>query len=97
MNGLILQHIIRLSLAAILAFLAILLWGKTRDAAWMSIVAGVVLGFVGNVFDMLRDLGIVNLANTVHVWQIPLPSLVLMVLPFVFFIFAFALMLRRNK
>ena len=52
----ILIMIIKLVLGGIAAFLAILVWSKTRDGAWFFLVSGTILGYCGIVFDMLRFL-----------------------------------------
>ena len=89
-------YIIKLSLGGIAAFLAILLWSKTRDAAWMSLVAGVVTSYAGIVYNMLVDLGIV-LSGGPLVFGIPLATLLFTCIPTLFYILAFVLMLIRNK
>ena len=89
-------YIIKLSLGGIAAFLAILLWSKTRDAAWMSLVAGVVTSYAGIVYNMLVDLGIV-LSGGPLVFGIPLATLLFTCVPTLFYILAFILMLIRNR
>ncbi|MFA6936903.1 MAG: hypothetical protein WCQ67_01585 [Treponema sp.] len=89
-------YIIKLSLGGIAAFLAILLWSKTRDAAWMSLVAGVVTSYAGIVYNMLVDLGIV-LNGGPLVFGIPLATLLFTCVPTLFYILAFILMLIRNR
>lgn len=89
-------YIIKLALGGIAAFLAILLWSKTRDAAWMSLVAGVVTSYAGIVYNMLVDLGIV-LSGGPLVFGIPLATLLFTCIPTLFYILAFILMLIRNK
>lgn len=89
-------YIIKLALGGIAAFLAILLWSKTRDAAWMSLVAGVVTSYAGIVYNMLVDLGIV-LNGGPLVFGIPLATLLFTCVPTLFYILAFILMLIRNR
>ena len=52
-------YIIKLVLGGLATFFAILVWGKTRDAAWMSLVAGIVLEYCGTVYNMFLDFGVV--------------------------------------
>jgi len=89
-------YIIKLVLGGIAAFLAILLWSKTRDAAWMSLVAGVVTSYAGIVYSMLVDLGIV-VRTGMLVFGIPIATLLFTVIPTLFYILAFILMLLRNR
>ena len=95
-QGQVILYIIKLILSGIAAFLAIALWSKTRDAAWMSLVAGAVTGYAGMVFELLVKMGIV-LADGIRIADIPLSSLLFSVIPTLFFILAFILMLRRTK
>ncbi len=88
--------IIKLVLGGITAFLAILLWSKTRDASWMSLVAGAVTSYAGIVYDMMVHLGII-VPGGVSVAGIPLPTLLFCVIPSCFFILAFILMLLRTR
>ena len=95
-QGQVILYSIKLILSGIAAFLAIALWSKTRDAAWMSLVAGAVTGYAGMVFELLVKMGIV-LAGGIRIADIPLSSLLFSVIPTLFFILAFILMLRRTK
>ena len=92
----LLMFIIKLALNGVAAFLAILLWSKTRDAAWMSLVAGAVTGYAGIVYELLVALGVV-LEGTVLIAGIPLLTLLFTVIPTLFYILAFILMLARSK
>ena len=92
----IILYIIKLALSGIAAFLAIALWSKTRDAAWMSLVAGAITGYAGMVFDLLVKLGII-IAGGVQITGIPLSTLLFTVIPSLFFILAFMLMLHRTR
>ena len=89
-------YIIKLSLGGIAAFLAIMLWSKTRDAAWMSLVAGTVIHYAGVVYNMLIDFGVV-FRGDIYVLGLSLSSLLFTALPLIFFIIAFILMLHRSR
>lgn len=89
-------YVIKLVLGGIAAFCSILLWSKTKDSVWMSLVAGVVVKYAGVVYEILSSLGIVLPWNAV-VWGISVPTLVFAALPDIFFIAAFVLMLKRNS
>ena len=92
----VILYIIKLVLAGCAAFLAIALWSKTRDSAWMSLVAGVVTGYAGMVYEMLVRLGIV-LESSRGIMGISISTLIFTVIPPLFFILAFILMLNRTK
>jgi len=91
-----LLFIVKLVLGGITAFLAIMLWSKTRDAAWMSLVAGAVTSYAGIVYDMMVRLGII-IPGGLSVAGIPLATLLFTVIPSCFFILAFILMLIRSR
>lgn len=92
----IILYIIKLVLGGIAAFLAIMLWSKTRDAAWVSLVAGAVTSYAGVVFEMLVKLGVI-VPGGLAVAGIPIATLLFTVIPSIFFILAFILMLNRNR
>ncbi len=92
----IILYIIKLVLGGIAAFLAIMLWSKTRDAAWISLVAGAVTSYAGIVFEMLVKLGII-VPGGIAVAGIPLATLLFTIIPSLFFILAFILMLIRSR
>lgn len=92
----ILLYIVKLVLGGILAFLAIMLWSRTRDAAWMSLVAGVVTTYAGLAYELFVKLGII-LESRLEFFGIPVSSLIFTIVPSIFFILAFILMLFRTK
>ena len=62
----------------------------------MSLVAGAVTGYAGIVYELLVALGVV-LEGTVLIAGIPLLTLLFTVIPTLFYILAFILMLARSK
>ncbi|MCR5288606.1 MAG: hypothetical protein K6E51_01285 [Treponema sp.] len=88
--------IIKLCLGGFTAFFAILLWSKTRDIAWMSIVAGAITTYVGIVFDLLVMLGII-VPGGILLWGVPVAVLVFTIIPSLFYILGFIVMLTRNR
>lgn len=90
--------VIKLIMGGLTAFFAILLWSKTKDVAWMSLVVGAITSYAGLVFNMLSDLGVI-LADKILIpgTELPLLTIIFTVLPNLFFILAFVLMLIRNK
>lgn len=91
----ILLFIIKLTICAIVAFLAILLMSKNRDAAWMNLVAGFLLSYAALVFDFLLNEKILS-PSSQTLFGIPLSSLICTVVPSVFFIIAFIIMLSKK-
>ncbi|MBP5174451.1 MAG: hypothetical protein ILP07_00870 [Treponema sp.] len=89
-------YIIKLVLGGITAFFAIILWSRTRDAAWMSMVAGTIIRYTGTVYDMLIDFGVV-FTTDIELFSIPLTTLLFTVVPSLFFILAFILMIHRTR
>ena len=85
----------RLILGALASFLAIMLWSKTRDVAWMLMVIGTITAYAEAVYAILKLLGISE-GNIFIIGSVPLMSILLPSLPTVFFIAAFAVMVRRK-
>ena len=93
----IIFFIIRLFLGGVIAFLAIMLWSRTRDFSWMFLVLAAVTGYSSIVFDLLLKLGFVTSRNVLILGnEIPLVQLVLAVIPSLFVIAAFILMLIKT-
>lgn len=80
---------------ALAAFFAIMLWSKTRDVAWMLIVIGTITAYVNTVYSILDFFGIVDNAF-LSIGSVPFASIVLPVLPPVFFSIAFIVMIVRK-
>jgi hypothetical protein len=87
---------IKLVLGGFTAFLAILLWSKVYDAPWMALVGGAITGYAGIVYDMLRAIGVVDYRPKVGA-GISLGTLAFTVVPLLFVITAFILMIARNR
>lgn len=89
----------QLILGAIAAFLAIFLWPKIRDAAWMLIIFGIIVTYVETVYSILRTLGISGDGFLIFD-SVPLVSFILPTVRALFFISAFVIMifgLSRKK
>lgn len=93
----IIFFIIKLFLGGVIAFLAIMLWSRTRDFSWMFLVFAAVTSYSSIVFDLLLRLGFVT-SREVSILgnEIPLVQLVLAVVPGLFVIMAFILMLIKT-
>jgi len=85
----------QLILGAVVAFLAIYLWPKIRDAAWMMIIFGTIVAYIETVYSILKNFGITGdeiLINS----SFPLISFILPAVRMSFFIAAFAIMIYRQ-
>lgn len=93
----IIFFIIKLFLGGVIAFLAIMLWSRTRDFSWMFLVLAAVTGYSSLVFDLLLKLGFVT-SRLINVLgnEIPLVQLLLTIIPSLFVVIAFILMLIKT-
>jgi len=85
----------RLILGALGAFLAIMLWSKTRDMAWMLIVIGAIIAYIEIVYSILELLGITAYYG-LFIGSVPLAAILLTALRMIFFIAAFLIMVVRQ-
>lgn len=88
--------IVKLILGGLSAFFAILLWVRTKDFAWMCVVAGVVTKYAGIVYEMLVLLGVIS-SKQINVLGQSVSTLAFTSLPDLFFIVAFIMMIYRNR
>ena len=51
----IVMFVLKLLLGGAAAFLAMILWNKTGDGAWISIAAGIIVQFAGSIYRLLVD------------------------------------------
>lgn len=93
----IIFFVIKLFLGGVIAFLAIMLWSRTRDFSWMFLVFAAVTGYSSVVFDLLLKLGFVT-SRQINILgnEISLVQLVLAIVPSFFVIIAFILMLIKT-
>jgi hypothetical protein len=77
----------QLVLGAVATFLAIMLWSRTRDAAWMLIVVGTIVAYIEIVHNIL---GLFGMGGGLPV------SFILPLLRMLFFITAFLIMIIRQ-
>lgn len=83
----------RLGTGAAAAFFAILLWSRTRDAAWMLILMGTITDYAEIVYVVLNRIGV---AGRHAIGAVPLAIIVLPNVRTVLFIAAFAIMIART-
>ena len=88
--------ICQLAFGAVATFLAIMLWSKTRDAAWMLIVMGTIFAYIEIIYSILGLFGIDG-SNLFLIGSVPLISFVLPILRMIFFIAAFIIMIVRHS
>jgi len=94
--------LVRLFLGALATFLGILLWSRTRDAAWILVVLGVLVSYAEIIFSTLKRFGIVRMETLVLplIGEIPPDELIqifLTNLPVVLFAVAFIILLSRRR
>ena len=88
---------IKLFLGGLIAFLAIMLWSRTRDLSWMLLVLAAVTGYSALVYDLLLRLGFETGREIMLLGkELPLIKLILSVLPSLFVILAFIRMLYKT-
>jgi hypothetical protein len=85
----------RLIVGAVATFFAILVWSRTRDAAWMLIVIGTIVHYGETVFTTLESFGVVRF-QAAEFRGIPVARMIMINLPMIFFIIAFTVMLLRK-
>lgn len=95
MNSELLLFIIKLAAGGIVSFLAILLMSKTREPGWIFMVGGFLLSYAALVFQLMEHLGIFT-SSRFTLFGIPISSLICVILPAVFFIVAFIMMLCKK-
>jgi len=86
----------QLILGAAAAFLAIFLWPKIRDAAWMLIIFGTIVTYIETVYSILKIFGISG-DDFLIFDSVPLISFILPTVRTLLFISAFIIMIYRQK
>ena len=86
----------QLILGAAATFLAILLWPKIRDAAWMMIIFGIIIAYIETVYSVLDIFGLSGREWMVF-GSVPLLSFVLPNIRMIFFITAFIIMIHKQS
>ena len=85
----------RLVLGALASFLAIVLWSRSRDTAWIFVIIGTIIAYVETVYSTLSFVSIGS-GNILSEFLLSVISLSLSCLPTVCFIAAFAVMITRK-
>jgi hypothetical protein len=87
--------IISIVTGAVATFLAIMLWPRTRDLAWMLVIIGTIVHYGAIVFQALEVFGVAR----IHVNDETVGALIraaLLNLPFIFYSLGFVVMIRRK-
>jgi hypothetical protein len=95
-TGLAVYLVTRLSIAGIMTFLAIILWSRTRDTAWMLIVIGAVSSYADVLFDILVRFGLLDEAR-LSVLGLPLARILFSNFPYAFLSASFIVMIARKR
>jgi hypothetical protein len=85
----------QLSLGAVTTFLAIMLWSRTRDAAWMLIIIGVIILYIEIIYSILGLFGMSG-GEFFLVGSVPIITFILPVLRMIFFIAGLLIMVIRQ-
>ncbi|TVR93681.1 MAG: hypothetical protein EA428_01675 [Spirochaetaceae bacterium] len=93
---LVILTVSRLAVGAITTFLAILVWSRTRDSAWMFVVIATVAQYGEIVAGTLESFGIVRLDGLV-IAGVPLFRVLLLNLPMVFLSIALLVVLAGRR
>jgi len=86
----------RLVTGALATLLAIILWSRTRDTAWMFVIIGTVMAYGETVFTALESFGLVG-GDLVVISGVSMVRLALTNLPLAFYGVGFAVMILRKE
>ena len=89
-------YIVKLILGGMAAFRALLLWNRTGESSWMCIIAGMVISYAGTVYSLLVEMGILSV-DVLRLGSLPLTSLIFAVVPPLFFILGFGIMIANSN
>ncbi|MDR0286597.1 MAG: hypothetical protein LBI03_02660 [Clostridiales bacterium] len=85
----------RLVLGAFSSFLAIVLWSRTRDTAWIFVIISAIIAYVEIVYSILNLFGIIG-ENVLSENAALIISILMSCMPTVFIIAAFSVMVLRK-
>lgn len=92
----VLSPALQLAVGAVATFLAILVWSRTRDVAWILVVLAVMVAYAGYVLRTLDQFGLLDTA-AYEVGGVPVFELVITNLPGVLIAAGFAVLLRNRR
>jgi len=85
----------RLILGGLASFLAIMLWTRTRDTAWMLVIMGIIAAYGETIFTIVNLFGVYS-RTAIYIGTVPIARILLSGFPTMFFIAAFAVMVARK-
>jgi hypothetical protein len=95
-TGYLVLIISRLLFSAAAAVVAIIVWSKTRDAAWMLLVLGTISAYAETIYSILEMFGITeNFIPAIS--SVPVATIIVSCLPSGFFVAAFCVFLAKRK
>jgi len=94
-SGQVIFILCRLFLGALASFLAIMLWSKTRDTAWIFVIIGIITAYTETIFSILNLFGIGG-GNIIPESLQLFVQILLVCMPTIFFIAALAIMVIRK-
>jgi len=95
-NEYVLVLTIKLLLGFISAIVSLMLWSKTRDGAWLTMVLGVIFLYMKILLNVLNSFGFIAYDN-IKISGIVLIPLLFETLPFVFFTIGMVIFLLRIR
>ena len=93
--GELINIISRLVLGGLASFLAILLWPRIRDVAWILVIIGTIMAYVGTVYSILEHFGM-DTGGILVIGSVSYMPILLSCLPIAFFISALGVMVARK-
>ena len=96
MNGQMIQMITSISVGALATFFAIVLWPRTRDAAWMLVILGTIFQYGLTIYQVLELVGVAKLQLGNEIADALVRSLMLNV-PLILYTVGFLVMIRRKS
>ena len=94
-SGQLIYVLCRLILGGLASFLAIMLWARTRDVAWMLVIMGTMAAYVETIYSILNLFG-VDSGNILTIGSVSIFSIVLHCISMLFLIAALAVMVARK-
>jgi hypothetical protein len=95
-TGLAVYLVTRITVAGLMTFLAIILWSRTRDIAWMLIVIAAISSYSDVLFDLLVQFGLLDEAK-MQFFGLPVARIAFANLPYLFLSLSFLVTLFRKR
>ena len=94
-SGQLVYILSRLILGGLASFLAIMLWSRTRDTAWMLVIMGIIATYGETIYTIVNLFGAYS-GTTLSIGHVSVLGIFLSSFPMIFFIAAFAVMVARK-